>query len=82
MNQIHSRSRSTSLQLLPRSFYHAQIIDPGSTLICEKGILWLTQSNDINDYMLKPGDQLVMNKKTNILVEALSESRMSILHSN
>ena len=82
MNQPKDKIDDTTLQLHRRGFYHAQSINPGATVICEQGILWLTQSDDFKDYMLKPGDRLVMSKKTNILVEALSDARISIIYSN
>ena len=73
---------SASLKLRQRGFFRAADVTPGTTLVCEQGILWLTQSNDYKDYMLKPGDKLVVSKKSNVLIEALSDARMSVLHNN
>ena len=71
-----------SLKLQQRGFYRAAEVTSGTTLVCEQGILWLTQSNDYKDYMLKSGDKLVVNKKSNVLIEALSDARLSIVHNN
>jgi hypothetical protein len=82
MTQTTKNASNTSLQLQRRDFFRAQKINPGTTVICEKGILWLTQSDDLKDYMLKPGDSLVVSKKSNVLIEALSEARVSIVNPN
>lgn len=72
----------SSIQLHNHDFIHTSKIEPGSTLVCEKGTVWLTRSNDPKDYMLEPGDRMVVNAKSNLLIQALSESRLSIVHSN
>jgi hypothetical protein len=82
MNQTIKNPTSTSLQLQRRDFFRAQKINPGTTVVCEQGIIWLTQSNDFKDYMLKPGDRMVVSKKSTVLIEALSEARLSIVSSN
>ena len=82
MTQTTKNANNTYLQLDRRDFFRAQKINPGTTVICEKGILWLTQSDDLKDYMLKPGDKLVVSKKSNVLIEALSEARVSIVNPN
>jgi hypothetical protein len=71
---------NTTLQLPRRSFHRALKAQAGTTVVCEQGILWLTQSNDYKDYMLKPGEQLVISKANNVLIEAMSEARVSIVH--
>jgi len=82
MNQTTKNPTNTSLQLQRRGFFRAQKINPGTTVVCEQGVLWLTQSNDLKDYMLKPGDRMVVSKKSSVLIEALSEARVSIVYSN
>lgn len=73
---------NTTLQLPRRSFHRALKAQPGTTVVCEQGILWLTQSNDYKDYMLKAGEQVVINKTNNVLIEAMSEARVSIVYPN
>jgi hypothetical protein len=82
MNQTVQNPTKSSLQLQRRGFFRAPKIDPGTTVVCEQGLLWLTQSDDLKDYVLNPGDQLVVSKKSNILIEAMSEARLSIVYSN
>ena len=82
MNPTTKTPINTSLKIRQRGFFSAQKTEPGTIFICEQGILWLTQSNDLTDYVLKAGDKLVVNKKTSILIEAMSEARISIVHAN
>jgi len=46
---------------------------PGTELSCEKGILWITQSGDPRDYLLTPGNNMVIKRNGSILVEALCD---------
>jgi len=82
MNQTLHKPANTSLKLQERDFIRAEKTDAGTTVVCEKGILWLTQSNDLKDYMLKTGERMTVNQKSTILIEAMSEARVSIVHSN
>ena len=81
MNKTMKETTNT-LQLPRRSFYRALKTQPGTTVVCEQGILWLTQSEDYKDYLLKPGEKMVINKKTNVLIEALSTACVSIVSPN
>ena len=81
MNKTMKETTNT-LQLPRRSFHRAIKTQPGTTVVCEQGILWLTQSEDFKDYLLKPGEQMVIEKKSNVLIEALSAARVSIVNSN
>ena len=73
---------NTTFQLPRRSFHRALKTQPGTTVVCEQGILWLTQSEDLQDYFLQPGEQMVIEKKGNVLIEAMSAARVSIVNPN
>jgi len=72
----------TTLQLPRHSLHSALKAQPGTTVVCEQGILWLTKSEDIKDYVLRPGEKLVIDKKSNVLIEAMSTARVSIVNPN
>jgi hypothetical protein len=42
----------------------------------------LTKSNDYRDYMLQAGEEMVIDTKSNVLIEALSTARVSIVNPN
>jgi hypothetical protein len=73
---------TTSLKLSPQAVHSANKIAAGTTIVCEKGIVWLTQANDLQDYMLQPGDKLVINKRNSVMLQALSEAHVSIVTPN
>lgn len=82
MNLTLKQTSNTSLKLQREDILSALKTKPGTTVVCEKGILWLTQSEDLKDYMLKPGEKMVINKRTNVLIQALSEAKLSIIYPN
>ncbi|HEY3311638.1 MAG TPA: DUF2917 domain-containing protein [Anaerolineales bacterium] len=82
MNLTIQHPTDSKIKLQRREFVTAQKMAAGTTLVCEQGVLWMTRANDIQDYMLKPGDRLVLKDKSSVLIEALSEARLSIVNHN
>jgi len=66
------------LHLEKNGLYRIKKLKPGMELSCEKGILWVTQSGDYRDYLLAPGQNLVMKKHGRVLIEALREVEFKI----
>lgn len=51
--------------------------DPrGARLEALHGLVWVTQDNDPQDYMLTPGQKLTLTRRGRVLVEALPEARI------
>ncbi|MEI6289018.1 MAG: DUF2917 domain-containing protein [Chloroflexota bacterium] len=82
MNQTLFTHENETVKLDREDIINARDIDAGTTIICESGVLWLTSKNDYKDYMLETGDKLVVDEKKTILIEALSASKLSIIHTN
>jgi hypothetical protein len=82
MNLNLKAPTNTTLKMRRQDVHSATNARPGTTIVCEEGILWLTQSNDLNDYLLEQGQKLVVEKKSNLTIEALSNARMRIVSSN
>ena len=74
------KQQTTTFELHRRSFHRALNVQPGTTVVCEKGLLWLTQSEDYKDYMLKPGEKMTISKSHGVLIEALSEAGLRIVY--
>lgn len=53
-------------------------VKPGSELFCDAGVLWVTQTGDRNDYILRPGDTMTVTKRGKVLVEAMREADFHI----
>jgi len=46
------------------------------TISCQSGKLWVTQSGDLNDYLVSPGENFVISRKGRIAVTALGVARL------
>lgn len=82
MDAIREPKNNLKLHLHRRAFHHMNRIKPGMTVRCEDGLVWLTKSSDLRDYMLRPGHSMVVSKRADVLIEALSEAEVTIVYPN
>lgn len=82
MDTTREPKANLKLHLHRRAFHHLSRIKPGMTVRCEDGLVWLTKSKDLQDYMLRPGTSMVVGKRANILIEALSDADVTIVYPN
>lgn len=82
MSLIHKNHPKMTLQLHTHCFHRLSEVEPGMTVVCEKGLLWMTQSGNLQDYTLKPGQRVTLEGKGKVLIEAVSESDVCILYPN
>lgn len=82
MNLTNKTINKTNLQLHRRALQHIRKVVPGMTVTCEKGLILLTEPNDLRDYTLRAGHQVVIKKQGDVLVEALDEAELSIIYPN
>ena len=83
MNTTIHQTANLKLHLHRRAFHHVNKIKPGMTVVCEKGLVWLTETSDLQDYMLEPGAKVVVGKRADVLLEALSDDAdISIIYPN
>jgi len=54
----------------------------GEVIQCEKGELWITQQDDLNDYFLKPGERFWVTRPGLVLVEATRKARFHCTRGN
>ena len=69
----------TKIRMSRRAFQRMDGVKPGSTLFCDTGVLWVTQSGDRRDYVLTPGQEMVVTKRGKVLVEAMRDSDFYIV---
>ncbi|MGB9640011.1 MAG: DUF2917 domain-containing protein [Anaerolineales bacterium] len=50
----------------------------GTEIACLQGILWVTQQDDGQDYILKSGDSLVVSHRGRVVIEAISDAILRI----
>jgi hypothetical protein len=82
MNTVRDQKAKMKLHLHRRAFHHVNKIKPGMTVVCEQGLVWLTKSRDPQDYMLRSGSSMVVGKRADVLIEALSDADVSIFYPN
>jgi hypothetical protein len=69
-------SKTPKIELLLQSH---QILDLDETqhrmaIECKSGVLWVTHSNEKQDYMLSVGKRYISKSKGKIVIEAIKES--------
>jgi len=47
-------------------------------VICHQGVLWVTQENDLEDYVLKPGDMFLISLRGEVIIQALEDGILEI----
>ncbi len=53
-------------------------LKPGDTLYCTRGILWVTQEDDLKDYILHPGEQMIVSQRGVVVVEGLQNAALRL----
>ncbi len=51
----------------------------GAKVQALKGVLWVTQKGDVEDYILQPGEQFLTQHKGLILVEGMDNSEFRLV---
>ena len=82
MNLPWTQHKNISMKLNPHQVENLKDVEPGMTVICDKGVIWLTESNDLQDYTLNPGHSVIIRKKGKVLIEALDEAKLHIIYPN
>ena len=82
MDAIRETKNNLKLHLHRRAFQRLNHVKPGATIRVENGLVWLTKSKDMQDYMLRPGRSVVVGRNSNVLIEALSDADVTILSQN
>ncbi|MBI3739066.1 MAG: DUF2917 domain-containing protein [Chloroflexi bacterium] len=82
MNLTRKHPTNLSIQLHRTALQHLSNVTPGMTVICEKGLVLLTEPNDLRDYTLRPGHNVVIRKRGDVLIEAMDDASVSIIYPN
>jgi len=82
MNLPWTQHKNISMKLHQHQVENLKDVEPGMTVVCDKGVIWLTESNDLQDYALKPGHSVIIRKKGTVLIEAVDEANLHIIYPN
>ena len=82
MNLPWTQHKNISIKLHQHQVENLKDVEPGMTIVCDEGLIWLTESNDMQDYALKPGHSVIIRKKGKVLIEAVDEANLHIIYPN
>jgi hypothetical protein len=74
MIMITSAQPNSTIHLHQSGFQRINRARPGSELNCDAGVLWVTQTGDRKDYILLPGDTMIITNRGKVLVEAMRDA--------
>ncbi|HUH98205.1 MAG TPA: DUF2917 domain-containing protein [Anaerolineales bacterium] len=77
-----NQNKNVLLNLQPHQVRKLVGVIPGTIISCDKGMIWLTESDDRQDYALRPGHRVVIRQRGEVLIEALNESDLHISYPN
>lgn len=69
---------SHDVQLARRGVYRMEGKKHGPAVTCVEGMVWVTQTDDHRDYVLRAGDRLPITRRGNVLVEAIRDARVNV----
>ena len=82
MNLPWTQHKNISIKLQQDQVENLKDVEAGMTIVCDEGVIWLTESNDLQDYALKPGHSVIIRKKGKVLIEAVDEANLHIIYPN
>ncbi len=51
---------------------------PGTTIYCKQGTLWVTQTGDLEDHIVRTGERFASAKPGVVVIQAISKSSVAI----
>jgi len=76
---LQTENQIADVQIQERDLYRIDEIEPMTTIVCKKGLVWLTQSGDNNDHVLTDGEKFTLDRRGVVLLEALPYAQVSII---
>jgi hypothetical protein len=84
LKSIHrdQRNAATEVDLQPQQVMHIDGDNRWRMILCQAGKVWITQSKDVEDYVLNEGDMFLVTLPGRIIIQALDEkATVEITHS-
>jgi hypothetical protein len=54
-------------------------LKPGDTLHCTRGMLWVTQENDLKDHVVRQGEQFIVSQRGVVVVEGMQDAALRLV---
>jgi hypothetical protein len=72
------RNGRSKIELSPRELFELNGDSRWRLIICQRGSVWITQAQDMQDYLLEPGDMFLVTLPGVVLVQALQPASVEI----
>lgn len=76
---IQNENQISDVNLQESDLYRMAEIEPLTTIVCQKGLVWLTQAGDNNDHVLADGEKFTLDHRGLVLMEALQHAQVRII---
>ncbi len=74
INLPHDKRPLSERCLGVREFERVERIDVGDSILCTNGVLWVTQTGDPEDYLLRKGQKFVAGRRGLVLIQTFDGS--------
>lgn len=71
MTTKDTTTTSTEIHLAAREMWSGKAAS-GLQIVCKRGVVWLTQSDDLHDHLLHSGEQFTVTYHGKVVVQALT----------
>ena len=86
MNASFSLGRAHPTRLCPSSEpialrtreVRSLTLDKGQRLCCTRGVVWLTQSGDAADYLLRAGESYTARTRGHVVVQGMNDAQFCV----
>jgi hypothetical protein len=75
---IVSPTRKIELMLKRHQIVSLDDLQPKMAIECKNGVIWVTASKDINDYVLDSGGRYIPTTRAEVVIEAMADSSVDI----
>jgi len=76
---LQSQEKISEVHSQENDLYRIDEIEPLTTIVCKKGLVWLTQTGDNNDHVLTDGEKFTLGHRGVVLMEALPDAQVRII---
>lgn len=78
MDLNFKKQPAVKVRMRRREFQRVDVPKSGAAVCCDKGVLWITQPGDNRDYILLPGDSLVVNRRGKVFIQAMRDATLHV----
>jgi hypothetical protein len=74
MERVFKTNIENELRLNKHGVHTIGDYQPGTVIFCQMGILWVTQTDKLEDTILLAGEQFTSRQRGKVLIEAMRDS--------